>query len=317
MQHPALKLTLCALILTVPALGFSAPADEADDDWMDWQGMPLTVQGQPDFPSQAVRTIDIARITGKDPILDGELNDPGWQSVTPQTLTLTEAGGSGATKSATLQAYYNSHIIYFAISWDDTTFDDAAQMQQWDVRKTKYAPMSVAEDTMTLLLKTYGDFRGDILTGRGYAADMWRWGAASTNPSGYADDMWRVVLRAPEKGLTAQKVVGPEGTRYVSSLPDKGRLSHRTRPVPERYEGDVITLLEPQEPADSAGDVRARATYRAGEGWRLECARHLLTYSEDDLEIHGNTTIEISVTVVDGATGRKYVSPALALRLLG
>lgn len=321
MNRPAVISALGALLLITGTAPLVAnPYDvrhDPDYGWVDWQGMPLTPQ-TPDFPSQSLRTVDVARITGRDPRIDGLGLDDVWQSVEFQRLALMDpVTGQESGKDLELKVFHNGAIFYTLVRWADSTFHDVQAPWVWDAAKAVYAMGAEREDALAVLLKTYGDFNGDRLLGRGYAADEWRWGAALTNPSGYAEDRWRVLLRAKEKGLQQEVLTGADGKTkyYLTREPDQGRLCWKRTAKPERFEGQRVLSHLPQEPEHSAGDVRARGVFSPREGWTVEFARHMKTYAEDDLQIGAGSIIEVAFRVQDGAGGA-WVTAPLGLRLL-
>ncbi|HYE76509.1 MAG TPA: ethylbenzene dehydrogenase-related protein [bacterium] len=336
--HPVLWWTLLLSLLALPAVAAQpeegspqAPAVEGpaepgiaeDPDtgelyYVDHQGIPLTPQDDPDYPSHAVERFDFARIINQDPRLDGTGDEAVWAAVPDHTVPLYTPGTSFTNPAGTLhvKGFHNGRIVYFLCVWQDPSYDDAQGTFVWSAGQRRYIDGPEDQDALQLLWKFSGDFWGYRLKGAGCAGDEWRWGAALTNTTGYAEDRWRVHLRAQETGLPQETLKAEDGRPvYVSAPGDQGSSCYRWLPAPVAYEGDRAANVEWREPIGSAADVRARGVFTRGSGWTVEVARFLLTDNEDDRQLQTNERMDVAFQVVDGS-GATLVSEVYAIRLL-
>lgn len=328
MARPPLSLLwlLLSTLLICPAfaedpdeeLAIAEDPDTGELYYVDFQGIPLTPQEDPDYPSRANLRFDFARIIEKDPRLDGQALEQVWTAVPDHAIPLAKPGGDFNDPEGVLhvKGFHNGRIVYFLCTWEDATYDDNQGMFLWDDTSHEYVNGSEDQDTLKMMLRLSGDFWGYRMKGAGYVADEWRWGASTTNTTGYAEDRWRVQLRQTEPDLLMEKLPSEEGKPfYVGTPVDVGALCYGWLPAPGAYEGERVNNVEWREPEGSAGDVRARAAYDQTTGWTLEMARFLVTDGDDDRQLQTNERVDVAFAVTDGS-GKTLITPVYSIRLL-
>lgn len=264
---------------------------------------PATKTPQP-LPEEEEAPILLAVRTAAPPVIDGDDGDEIWQQA---PLVRARVRGASGNREVELKACYTDTHLYLLARWWDNTKNDTHMTWVWDKAKKEYVSGNDRQDALAVMFAFKGSFKACMLEGKDYAADLWMWGAAKTNPAGYAEDGTAVISTAPLARANAYK------GRWLKIVPDGGELPYKSQ-IPLQYQGDTVPRYLPQTPTQSAADVRARGRW-SDNTWVVEFGRRLKTGHDDDVILTVGQPVAFALALYDHRDGDKHsISKELTLR---
>ena len=242
------------------------------------------------------------------PVIDGQLNDAAWSSVTAITTRDVVAGIEHQ-----LRCVVHGERLYVSVQFPDADENREHKTLIWDAERKGYRIGPQREDTFVIKWNMEPlPVDLSLSADEPYTADIWFWKSVRTDPVGFADDKVQTYTRQPAR--KARKLLSRSAqTFYLSRRGDAGRAAYANRDVTD-FVGDAVDGYDVAPPSGSRSDVRARGQWHDGR-WTIEFARDFVTGHPDDVQFELGGRYQFGVSRFEVA-GRK-VEPALQIPQYG
>lgn len=249
-------------------------------------------------------TIMVAKLTSA-PALDGADGD--WQGLQAAVLPLKKSADkvTVTVPSVSIRAGTFGDEVFFFIQWEDATKDDQHRPFFWDAAQNKYVEGPQNEDRFSLQFEMTGDYTVNWLSGQSFAADMWHWKAARSNPIDRIHDKMTIIGTTPvKKAYTTQADNGK--TIYIQRPGDAGDEFYTTKRYSSKEQEMMPKYIMNPNPQGSIADVNCKGIWKDGR-WNLEIRRKLDTGHPDDVIFAEGKTIKAGLAVFDHSGDDNHV----------
>ena len=174
------------------------------------------------FPIHSFALDIVSYKTDQPPVLDGDLSDPAWKSVTVPFVIDDKT----ADAPIFLKSVHTDDTVYFSVMYKDQAQSPFHKPWLWNKENNKYEMGAHREDTFVFkwnMMEKSVDLSN--FSDDNYTADIWYWKANRTNPAGYADDKRQILSDAPSKGSEFKESISGK-IRYLSRKSDAGKSAY-------------------------------------------------------------------------------------------
>ncbi len=227
----------------------------------------------------------VAKGMASAPVLDAKTGD--WAGVAATKIKVEPALENDGknytgTTEVEIKAAVVGDMIYLLATWADDTHDNTHKTLIWDAAKDAYRTGKDREDRIAFSFDMGKDYKGCMLAGTEYKADVWHWKAYRSQGAGVAQDKSHIVSysQLPK----AKEHPGRNGkTLWVARPSDSGSKLYKSQRLIDKKGDKEPKYLVSKKVTGSIADVKSAAIW-ANNTWTVEMSRKLDTGHDDDLK---------------------------------